>query len=116
MFVAAAALAPALAVAACAIQLRDGTDGSPRSPVSRKTSPDGAELERCRKVTLEQAVELQDCRQIWAENRRRFLASKKTPAASSVDAQPSSSTPLARLKHPERLPSGWPPVAASERE
>jgi Conjugative transfer region protein TrbK len=81
------------------------------------TNPLGAELERCRKVTSEQVAELQQCRLIWAENRRRFLGSKKAPAVSSDDAKPSSPTPaLAQPKNLDRLPHGWPPVATPERE
>ena len=118
MFVTTAAAVPVLVITACTIQLRGDSDGRPAgSWASWPTNPVGAELERCRKVTSEQVAELQACRLIWAENRLRFLASKKTPAVSSVDAQPSSPTPvLAQPKNPDRLPRGWPPVATPERE
>jgi conjugative transfer region protein TrbK len=111
MFVTAAAV-PVFAIAACTIQLRGDSDGRPvGSSASRATNPLGTELERCRKVTSEQVAELQECRLIWAENRRRFIGSKKPSAASSVDAQPGSPTPsLAQPKNPG-LPQGWPPVA-----
>jgi conjugative transfer region protein TrbK len=117
MLVTMAALVPLLIVTACTIQLRGDSDGRPTgSSASRATNPVGAELERCRKVTSEQVAELQECRQIWAENRRRFLRSK-TPAVSSVDVEPRSPTPsLAQPKNTGRLPQGWPPVAAPERE
>jgi|SRR6266540_3328168 len=116
--VATAAAVPSLVVAACTIQLRGDSDGQPtRSSASRVTNSLSAELERCRKVTSEQVAELQECRLIWAENRRRFLGSKKTPGVTSADAQPGSPTPsLAQPKHPDRLPQGWPPVATPERE
>jgi conjugative transfer region protein TrbK len=118
MLVTTAAAVPVLVVAACTIQLRGDSDGLPaESLASRITSPLGAELERCRKVTSEQLAELQQCRLIWAENRRRFLGSKKTPAPSSVDVQPGSATPsLVQPKNPDRLPQGWPLVATPERE
>jgi conjugative transfer region protein TrbK len=118
LFVLIAAVVPTLVVAACEIQLRGDSDGPPAgSSASRATDPLGAELERCRKVTSEQVAELQECRLIWAENRRRFLGSKKTPAVSSVDAQPGNLTPsLVQPKNPGRLPQGWPPVATPERE
>jgi conjugative transfer region protein TrbK len=105
-------------VTACTIQLRGNSDAPPaRSSSSRVTNPLGGELERCRKVTSEQVAELQECRLIWAENRRRFLGSKKMSAASSADAQPGSPTPsLAQPKHPDGLPQGWPLVATPERE
>jgi conjugative transfer region protein TrbK len=118
IFVITAAVVPVMVLAACTIDLRGDGDGPPRgSSASRATNPLGAELERCRKVTSEQVAELQECRLIWAENRRRFLGSKKAPAVSSVDAQSSSPTPsLAQSKNPDRLPQGWPPVATPERE
>jgi conjugative transfer region protein TrbK len=113
MFLTTAAAVLVLVVAACTIQLRGDSDGPPAgSSASRATNPLGAELERCRKVTSEQVAELQECRLIWAENRRRFLGSKRTPGVTSADAQPGSPTPsLAQPKHP-----GWPPVATPERE
>jgi conjugative transfer region protein TrbK len=118
MFVTTAAAVLMLVVAACTIQLRGDSNGRPAgSSAARATNPVSAELERCRKVTSEQAAELQECRLIWAENRRRFLGSKKTPAVSSVDAQPGSPTSsLAQPKNPGRLLRGWPPVATPERE
>ncbi|MBR1277715.1 putative entry exclusion protein TrbK-alt [Bradyrhizobium sp. AUGA SZCCT0283] len=117
MFVTTAVAVPVLFAAACTIQLRGDSDGPPaQSSASRATNPLGAKLERCRKVTSDQVAELQACRLIWAENRRRFLGSK-TPAVSSVDAQPGSPTPvLAQPKNPGRRPQGWPPVATPERE
>ncbi|WP_083519610.1 putative entry exclusion protein TrbK-alt [Bradyrhizobium jicamae] len=118
MFVTAAAVVFVFLIAACTIELRGTNDDPPTgSSASRATNPLGAELERCRKVTSEQVAELQECRLIWAENRRRFLGSKKTPGVTSADAQPGSPTPsLAQPKHPDRLPQGWPPVAAPGRE
>jgi conjugative transfer region protein TrbK len=118
MFVTTAAAVAVLVVAACTSQLHNDI-GSPPAGSSKSsiTNPNGAELERCRRVTSEQVAELQQCRLIWAENRRRFLGSKKTPAVSFVDAQPSSPTSsLAQPKNPDRLPRGWPPVATPERE
>jgi conjugative transfer region protein TrbK len=118
MFVTTAAAVPFLVVAACTIQLRGDSDGPPAgSSASRVTNPLGAELERCRKVTSEQVAELQGCRLIWAENRRRFLGSKKAPTVSSADARSSNPTPsLAQPKNLDRLPQGWSPVATPERE
>lgn len=117
-FVFTAAIVSVLFAAACTIQLRGDSDGPlAGSSASRVASPLGGELERCRKVTSEQVAELQECRLIWAENRRRFLGSKKTPGVTSADAQPGSPTPsLAQPKYPDRLPQGWPPVATPERE
>ncbi|WP_442894798.1 putative entry exclusion protein TrbK-alt [Bradyrhizobium sp. AZCC 1610] len=113
-----AAVVPLLVVAVCTIQLRGDGDSPPAgSSASRAINPLGAKLEHCRKVTSEQLAELQECRLIWAENRRRFLGSKKTPSVTSADAQSSSPTPaLAQPKNLDRLPQGWPPVATQERE
>jgi len=117
MFGITTAVVPILMVAACTIQLRGDSDSqSAGSPTSR-ASPLGTKLEHCRKVTSEQVAELQECRPVWAENRRRFLGSKKTPSVTSADAQSSSPTPaLAQPKNLDRLPQDWPPVATPERE
>jgi conjugative transfer region protein TrbK len=113
-----AAAVSSLVVAACTIQLRGDSDGQLTRPsASRVTNSLSAELERCRKLTSEQVAELQDCRLIWAENRRRFLGSKKTAGVTSADDQLGrQTTSLAQPKRPDRLPQGWPPVAAPERE
>jgi conjugative transfer region protein TrbK len=118
LFVRIAAGVPTLVVAACAIQLRDDSDAPPaRSSASRASDPLGAKLERCRRVTSEQVAELQECHLIWAENRRRFLRSKKTPTVIPADAQSSGPIPaLPQPKNLDRLPQGWPPVATPERE
>ena len=118
MYVTTAAVLSVLVVAACTIQLRGDSDRPPPgSSASRVTNPLGAELERCRKVTSEQVAELQECRLIWAENRRRFLGSRKTSSVTSADDQSSSpASALAQPKILDRLPQGWPPVAAPDRE
>jgi conjugative transfer region protein TrbK len=111
-----AAVVPLLVVAACTIQLR-GDSPPAGSSASRATNPLDAKLEHCRKVTSEQMAELQECRLIWAENRRRFLGSKKTSSVTSADAQSSSPAPsLAQPKNLDRLPQGWPPITTEERE
>ncbi|WP_084030768.1 putative entry exclusion protein TrbK-alt [Bradyrhizobium paxllaeri] len=118
IFVITAAVVSLLVVAACTIQLRDDRESPPtRSSASRATHPPDAKLEHCRKVTSEQAAELRECRLIWAENRRRFLGSKKTSSVSSADDQSGSpASALAQPKFLDRLPQGWPPIAAPERE
>jgi conjugative transfer region protein TrbK len=118
MFVTTATAVSVLVVAACTIQLRGDSDGpSTGSSASRATNPLGAKLEHCRKVTSEQVAELQECRLIWAQNRRRFLGSKKTSSVTSADDQSGSpASALAQPKILDRLPQGWPPVATPERE
>lgn len=112
------AAAPALVVAACAIQLRGDEDRGPMAASiaqSRDVVP--VELERCRAVTAEQAAELQECRRIWAENRRRFLGQSKAPAAPSADAPPGTPGPWsAQPKDPGRVIWNWPTVATPKSE
>jgi conjugative transfer region protein TrbK len=112
------AIVPLMVGAACTIQLRGESDSPPAgSSASRAINPLGAKLEHCRKVTSEQMAELQECRLIWAENRRRFLGSRKTSPVTSADDQSGSpATALAQPKNLDRLPQGWPPVATPERE
>jgi conjugative transfer region protein TrbK len=113
LFVATAAVVPALVVAACAIQLRGHDDSTlAASSVTPVTDPVAAELERCRTVTSEQVAELQECRRVWAEHRRRFLGQKKAPAVPSIDRQPSTPPAVsARSKAiPERVLPDTPAV------
>jgi conjugative transfer region protein TrbK len=64
-----------LAIAACAIRLRDD-ESLTRStaPAAQESSTTmAAELERCRTITDEKQEMLPECRKIWAENRRQFF-------------------------------------------
>jgi conjugative transfer region protein TrbK len=117
LIVVTAAVVPLLAFAACTIQLRGDSDRPPAgSSAYRATNPLGAKLEHCRKVTFEHVAGLQECRLIWAANRRRFLGSK-TSSAASADDQSSSPTPaFAQPKNLDRLPQGWAPIVTQERE
>jgi conjugative transfer region protein TrbK len=97
-----AAVASALVVTACAIQLRGDADSAVwASPVTLLRDPVAAELERCRTVTSEQVANIQECRRVWMENRRRFLGQSKAAGAPSVDAQPS--TPTSSSAQPKDL-------------
>jgi conjugative transfer region protein TrbK len=119
LFVATAAVVPALVVAACAIQLRGHDDSTlAASSVTPVTDPVAAELERCRTVTSEQVAELQECRRVWAEHRRRFLGQKKAPAVPSIDRQPSTPPAVsARSKAiPERVFPDTPPAERPKGE
>ncbi|KAH2776488.1 hypothetical protein KXW38_000312, partial [Aspergillus fumigatus] len=73
-----AALLLAVAVGACAIQLRGGDDQA-EAPASATQESDAraSELARCRRVNYEQREELLECRKIWAEKRRQFLSQRK---------------------------------------
>ena len=113
-----AAIAPALVVAACAIQLRGEGDSTPSGIAgTQATDPVAAGLDRCRTVTSEQAAELQKCRRVWAENRRRFLGHSKEPVAPSIHSEPNlPPVSSAQPKDPERALGGRPPVATPKSE
>jgi conjugative transfer region protein TrbK len=118
LFVATAAVVPALVVAGCAIQLRGHDDSAlPASSVTLVTGPVAAELERCRTVTSEQGAELQECRRVWAEHRRRFLG-QKAPAVPSIDRQPSTPPALSARSNaiPERVLPDTPPAVRPKGE
>jgi conjugative transfer region protein TrbK len=118
LFAAAAAIVSAFVVAACAIELRgDDDSGEVSSSLTQLSDPAAAVLARCRTITVEQVTDIQECRRVWEDNRRRFLGQRKASAASSVDVQPSTSTPSsAQPKDPGRLPQGTLPVAAPKCE
>jgi conjugative transfer region protein TrbK len=116
LFVATAAVVPALVVAACAIQLRGHDDSAlAASSVTPVTDPVAAELERCRTVTSEQVADIEECRRVWAESRRRFLGQRKAAGAPSVDAQPSTPT-SAQPKDRGRVLGDRPPSATPKSE
>lgn len=94
LLVATAVIVLSLVVTACAIQLRgDGESAPMGSSASRAADPLAAQLKHCRTLTSEQSADIQECRRVWAENRRRFLGQRKTPAAPFVDAQANTSAP-----------------------
>jgi conjugative transfer region protein TrbK len=57
------------------------------------------ELARCRTVTSDQIAALEDCRRAWAENRRKFFTTSKTPTS------PMESLPAASTKYQDRFPT-----------
>lgn len=113
-----AAVASALVVTACAIQLRGDVDSAVwASPVTLLRDPVAAELERCRTVTSEQMANIQECRRVWMENRRRFLGQSRAAGAPFVDAQPSTPTSSsAQLKDLGPVLQHSSPSAAAESE
>ncbi len=44
------------------------------------------ELSRCRAITFDDAPVLETCRRLWAENRRHFFVSTKSPNLSDLPA------------------------------
>lgn len=97
-----------VAVAACAIQLRDpGNDAAATQSSAQKTGTLEPDLARCRAVTSEQGAAFEQCRMIWSENRRRFFG-HKTGSAESAAGGPSSSRPVSTPKDQSRIPQGYP--------
>ncbi|WP_375786958.1 putative entry exclusion protein TrbK-alt [Bradyrhizobium sp. Pha-3] len=100
-----------VAVAACAIQLRDpGNDAAATQSSVRKTGTLEPDLARCRALTSEQGPAFEQCRMIWAGNRRRFFGHRTGSADGSGD-DPSSSRPASAPKDQSRIPQSYPTVA-----
>ena len=69
-----------LIVTACAIELRPDDGSSPMvTPQPQPSDPLARRLAKCRTVTVDQSDELAECRRLWAETRRRFLRSDRSP-------------------------------------
>jgi conjugative transfer region protein TrbK len=88
-----------LAVAAALVESRRGENAA----VLTRLEPGEAdalvhELARCRTVTPDDAIVLETCRRLWAENRRHFFVSTKSPNVSDLPA----ATEVAKSQ--ERIP------------
>jgi len=106
----------AIAVAACAFQLR-GDEEQTNTPVSAgKTSdPLATKLAECRSVTYEQKDALSECRKTWAEKRRQFLRQKAQGPADNVAPQSGTSLFVAP-KDESRLPSIYPSIQQNGKD
>ena len=58
------------------------------------------ELARCRTITSDETAVLETCRRAWAENRRQFFGSARSPQ-SSID--PVLKAPAAPVKNQDRV-------------
>jgi conjugative transfer region protein TrbK len=105
----AAALLLAMAVGACAIQLRGGEDqtAAPASAI-QEIDPLASKLAQCRTVTYEQRDAWLECRKVWAEKRRQFLSQRERNARPATDGAPANSPIPPSPKDESRLPSGYP--------
>jgi conjugative transfer region protein TrbK len=107
-----------LAVAACAIRLRDD-ESETLSAASADQASDAltAKLAECRSIAYEQKDALSECRKAWAEKRRQFLGQDKAPSASSdnEDAKDGSSL-FVPPKDGSRLSPGYPPIQQPGKE
>ncbi|MCP3387748.1 putative entry exclusion protein TrbK-alt [Bradyrhizobium sp. CCGB12] len=105
------ALLLAVAVSACAIQLRGGPDQTGASAsATQEAVPLASKLAQCRTVTYEQKVELLECRKVWAEKRRQFLSQREGSAGQVIDGTSANSPIPSSPKDESRLPSGNPSV------
>jgi conjugative transfer region protein TrbK len=105
----------ALAVAACAIQLRGDEEHTKMlEPGGTTSDPLATKLAECRSVTYEQKEALSECRKAWAEQRRQFLRQK--PPAPSDSSTPQAGSSLFVPPKDCRLPSGHPPIQQNEKE
>jgi conjugative transfer region protein TrbK len=107
-----------LAVAACAIQLRDD-ESQTLSAASADQASDAltAKLAECRSVTYGQKDALSECRKAWAEKRRQFLRQDKAPSASSDnEAVKEGSSLFVPSKDGSRLSPSYPPIQQSGKE
>jgi conjugative transfer region protein TrbK len=114
----AAVLLVVLAVAACAIRLRDD-ESQTLSAASADQASDAlaAKLAGCRSVTYEQKDALSECQKAWAEKRRQFLRQDKASSGSSDnEAAKEDSSLFVPPKDGSRLSPGYPPIQQSGKE
>ena len=73
-------------VAVAAIQNAYGADAAIiLAPMERETADAlVTELARCRTITPDYIAALRSCRRIWAENRKNFFLSTKSPSSRSL--------------------------------
>ncbi len=91
-----------LTAAVAVIQSRRGEDAAVLAPVEvGEPNAPVSELARCRTITPDDTAGLDACHRIWAENRRHFFVSTRSPQLPPPPA-PNASPVL--LKNPERVP------------
>jgi conjugative transfer region protein TrbK len=112
----AAVVLVALAVAACAIQLRGDEELTKMlEPGSTTPDPLATKIAECRAVTYEQKDALSECRKAWAAKRRQFLGQTPPAPSDSAGSQAGSSL-FGRPEDESRLPSDHPPIQRSGKE
>ena len=92
-----------LAAAVAVIQSRRGREAAALAPLGRgEADALVSELARCRTITSDDALVLDACRRIWAENRRHFFASTKSPQLPTTSAP---NAPAGPVKSNDQVPS-----------
>jgi len=77
----------AVAAAVAVIQSRRSDEAAVLAPLEpAEADALNRELARCRTVVPDDALLLETCRRLWAENRRHFLVSTKSPNLSDLPA------------------------------
>jgi conjugative transfer region protein TrbK len=90
-----------LAATVAVIQSRRGEDAAVPAPVGPgEADAHFTELARCRTVTSDDTAGLDGCHRIWAENRRHFFVSTKSP---QLPAPPVPNEPGAPMKSQDRV-------------
>jgi conjugative transfer region protein TrbK len=91
-----------LAAAVAVIQSRRGEDAAVPTPKERGEADALVdELARCPTVTSEDTAGLDACRRIWAEDRRHFFVSTRSPQS---PVPPVPNEPGAPMKSQDRVP------------
>jgi len=91
-----------LAAAVAVIQRRHGEDAAVLAPMERGGADAlVSELARCRTITPDDTAGLDACCRIWAENRRHFFVSTRSP---QLPAPPTPNASPVLLKTPGRVP------------
>ncbi|MGV7215170.1 putative entry exclusion protein TrbK-alt [Bradyrhizobium sp. UFLA05-112] len=109
-----AVLLLAVAVGACAIQLRGGADQTAAAAsATQEIDPLASKLAQCRTVNYEQKDQLLECRKVWAEKRRQFLSQREGNARQGVDGASANGPIPPSPKDESRLPSGYPSMPTS---
>jgi conjugative transfer region protein TrbK len=92
-----------LAAAVAVIQSQHGEDAAVLAPMERgEADALVGELARCRRITSDDTAGLDGCRRIWAENRRHFFVSTKSP---QLPAAPAPNAPAGLVKNQEQVSS-----------
>ena len=91
-----------LAAAVAVIQSRRGEDAAVLAPAARDEADAlVGELARCRTITPDDTAGLDACCRIWAENRRHFFVSTRSP---QLPAPPAANAPAGLVKSEGRVP------------
>jgi conjugative transfer region protein TrbK len=101
---AAAVVFVTLAVALAVVESRRGENATVLTPLEPSEAHALVrEFARCRTIKPDETPELENCRRLWAENRRHFFASTKSPR---LPDPPAPDAPAGLVKSQERIQPG----------